>query len=66
MKFEELPESVQAIAANLLADKLKESFSFDKESAKEIADPIKAGFIELYSDTTTETLFVPEVEVITS
>ncbi|HDS6844983.1 TPA: hypothetical protein QH023_003741 [Morganella morganii subsp. morganii] len=66
MKFEELPESVQVIAANLLADKLKESFSFDEESAKEIADPIKAGFTELYNDKAPETQCIPVVEVITA
>ncbi len=66
MKFEELPESVQVVAATVLADKLRGSRSFDKESAKEFADSIKTGFIELYSEDDTVALCIPKVEVITA
>lgn len=49
MKFEELPMSVQVVAANTLADILK-SNPLSKESANEYADSVKSAFIKLYRD----------------
>ncbi|EJD6498541.1 hypothetical protein M0L11_RS05590 [Providencia rettgeri] len=47
MKFEDLPENIQIIAANTLSELLKQSY-VNKELAEEAANSVKAAFIRLY------------------
>ncbi|HFT1684922.1 hypothetical protein [Providencia stuartii] len=47
MKFEELPDDIQMIAASTLSELLKQSY-VNKELAEETANSVKAAFIKLY------------------
>uniref|UniRef100_A0A3B0LZ86 Uncharacterized protein n=1 Tax=Arsenophonus endosymbiont of Trialeurodes vaporariorum TaxID=235567 RepID=A0A3B0LZ86_9GAMM len=47
MKFEELPQNIQLIAANLLGELMKMSLP-EKEQTKDLAYSIKSAFISLY------------------
>lgn len=49
MKFNELPENTQHIAANALAELIKQSLP-QEEQAKVLARSVKSAFIELYCD----------------
>lgn len=54
MKFYELPEQVQSIAADLLAKKLDDEVFFGGENrtekAKEIAQTVREAFFKLYDN----------------
>ncbi|ELY4673366.1 hypothetical protein SM021_004016 [Cronobacter muytjensii] len=54
MEFKDLPSDIQVIAANALADVLKD-FGTEMKSkpAKELARNVKAAFVELYSEEQT-------------
>lgn len=49
MKFAELPNEVQVLAAQALATKLLQPQS-DKKPAKELAEEVRTAFINLYSN----------------
>ncbi|MEY0256524.1 hypothetical protein AB7X32_22580 [Morganella morganii] len=50
MKFEELPENIQLIAATALADILKSNVP-EKELAEVYANSVKTAFIKMYEES---------------
>ncbi|EHS7020119.1 hypothetical protein HmCmsJML134_00140 [Escherichia coli] len=57
MKFQDLPEAVQAIAAETLkALMIEERFNKNEKSAETMAQDVKSGFESLYSENATKTV----------
>lgn len=57
MKFQELPEAVQAIAAETLkALIIEERFNKNEKSAETMAQDVKSGFELLYSENATKSV----------
>lgn len=55
MKFQDLPEAVQAIAAETLkALMIEERFNKNEKTAEAMAQDVKSGFESLYSENATK------------